>query len=586
MNATKSVTLGVSREGTVRTLADQFTSYSTFIKELLQNSRRAGASVIKVIRDGDTLSIEDDGHGINDPQVLFSIGQSDWGNDTLADTENPFGIGFTASLFAADHIHIQSNGWSLNSTTSDILRFEHLPVMPSAKLAGKDNYTFIELVLTDALSEGELSPTNCKELFKTLALAFPVPIEYNGQVLPSPLRKLPGGVSLEYGTLQGDLVPTDNTKDVLVLVLQGFVLATIEPQRPYPHAPEPWSVIRMPVLFHEKLKSNYDPSIAVLHLDSSKVRARVPDREVLIDQSQAFSNICKTIIAFRGEKLAELKRASNMPGEFVKKYFSACIKSEVSYLLNDQPLPCHRIKAVDHVMAEGSHANYDNIYVQGGFVCKGGEERFLFSVGGDDTTNEQANRTTLNAYCQDETLLLIDNVRDFHKDHWVFDQAAVKTLSAEEDDLVTIVASPVGELATHDVEILDGCTIELIIAEHIQLTPQDSDLKPIKTYVPCYCVERNAFLVTPKSDTDDCRSALLAYDEYGTSGFSAEVNEELLDTDIDKFYNLGRLYGGASIETLLAEAIDTITRHYGSAVASKSFSLAFCKEGKPNVTIQ
>ena len=46
------------------TLDDIFT-------ELLQNSRRAGASSVHVSWDGDTVTLQDDGCGIADPAVLL-----------------------------------------------------------------------------------------------------------------------------------------------------------------------------------------------------------------------------------------------------------------------------------------------------------------------------------------------------------------------------------------------------------------------------------------------------------------------------------------------------------------------------------
>lgn len=60
--------------------------------ELLQNSRRAGATRVEVHRDGDRITLTDDGQGIPDPAALLAFGRSDWHSaDTL--DENPAGMG-------------------------------------------------------------------------------------------------------------------------------------------------------------------------------------------------------------------------------------------------------------------------------------------------------------------------------------------------------------------------------------------------------------------------------------------------------------------------------------------------------------
>ena len=76
------------------------TASSVFV-ELIQNARRAGATHVDIIADSahtdasdDTLvvTVQDNGHGIDDPRVLLSFGESDWDGD-ISRTERAAGMG-------------------------------------------------------------------------------------------------------------------------------------------------------------------------------------------------------------------------------------------------------------------------------------------------------------------------------------------------------------------------------------------------------------------------------------------------------------------------------------------------------------
>ncbi len=75
-------------------------SLSQTFTELLQNARRSGASRFDVTTralPGDTIliTVTDDGHGIADPAVLLSFGESGW-NAGMAKREDPAGMGIYA----------------------------------------------------------------------------------------------------------------------------------------------------------------------------------------------------------------------------------------------------------------------------------------------------------------------------------------------------------------------------------------------------------------------------------------------------------------------------------------------------------
>ncbi len=98
--------------------------------ELLQNSRRAGAKHVAVTctplqgaaADGKTgaqflITLEDDGHGIEDFGQLLSLGHSGWGDDIEA-AEDPAGAGFfslaprdVTVLSRGREVQIEKGGW-------------------------------------------------------------------------------------------------------------------------------------------------------------------------------------------------------------------------------------------------------------------------------------------------------------------------------------------------------------------------------------------------------------------------------------------------------------------------------------------
>ena len=61
-------------------------SLDDIFNELLQNARRAGASMVAIsalhLEDACVITVSDDGAGIDDPANLVSLGQSDWSDET------------------------------------------------------------------------------------------------------------------------------------------------------------------------------------------------------------------------------------------------------------------------------------------------------------------------------------------------------------------------------------------------------------------------------------------------------------------------------------------------------------------------
>lgn len=82
-----------------------------FLDEDIQNAQRAKATEVRVTTDrygeNKKLIIENNGAVLDNPQSLFSIAESGWDN-SVKQSENPFGMGFFSNITASSKIEIYS----------------------------------------------------------------------------------------------------------------------------------------------------------------------------------------------------------------------------------------------------------------------------------------------------------------------------------------------------------------------------------------------------------------------------------------------------------------------------------------------
>ena len=127
MQSPDTVKIDVNKAALLGNIRSIFTSPRNIITELLQNSRRAGATYVKIttslvgLDDADIarqqIVIEDDGCGVSDFAALLTLGNSRWSEETLL-TEQPFGMGFFAAICHADRVAVVSNGQRVCFDTS------------------------------------------------------------------------------------------------------------------------------------------------------------------------------------------------------------------------------------------------------------------------------------------------------------------------------------------------------------------------------------------------------------------------------------------------------------------------------------
>ena len=116
-------------------------SKETIIVELIQNARRAGATEMRwAIEPAGpeqcSITVTDDGCGVEDPAVLLTLGESGWDAGIQTD-EDPAGAGFFSLCGLSGAVHVSSHNWRM---TLDKAVFTHgketLPCATKAPIKG------------------------------------------------------------------------------------------------------------------------------------------------------------------------------------------------------------------------------------------------------------------------------------------------------------------------------------------------------------------------------------------------------------------------------------------------------------------
>lgn len=266
MSATTRVT--VDAAGVLKNKRFAFTSGVNVISELMQNARRAGATVVEFLADSDgLLVVRDNGGGIASFDKLLELSSSGWDDATQA-RENAFGEGFFSALYAAERVRVSSRGRVIDFDTS--LALAGLPISIALDADGNGVGTTISLF---GLS---LSTAAIEEAVRRFSTGFGIEVRLNDAVMPRPHAQKEGFTSLEgVGWLRINANRLDST--YVQLYLQGLPVGELGARS----------------IFFSRGSEPH-----VLHLDSACFLARLPDRACLIDAAQAHSRL---MLAVRGE---------------------------------------------------------------------------------------------------------------------------------------------------------------------------------------------------------------------------------------------------------------------------------------------
>ncbi len=147
--------------------------------ELFQNARRSGATRVDVTINEDSITIADNGKGIQDPRVLLAFGQSTW-NSPAVNNEHPAGMGFY-SLARRPWVRVQSRTgdnipWSLELTPEHFTGEKSAPVLT---LQSKD-----PMPAGTSITFKWATEYGPEGIIAECAQYFPLPVFCNGAELP------------------------------------------------------------------------------------------------------------------------------------------------------------------------------------------------------------------------------------------------------------------------------------------------------------------------------------------------------------------------------------------------------------------
>ncbi len=329
----KKVKLSVDEQALIQNLRYAFTNRTTVIAELIQNARRAGATLVDIgfvpddAEDGKnpttgTLIVSDDGAGVSEFQNLFTVARSGWSEDIKA-AERPFGMGWFSALFAAETATVVSGDKKVSFRTADVLAFEEIEVQPAEEpVAGTK-------VMLTGFPMGLCMVARAVAAY---ARGYGIDITFNGEVQERPHDRVAlTGVDTEIGFVHLAGLKIGQYHNRLTVYLLG-----IEVYRVSEHG--------------------YGN---IVHLDPTKFAARMPDRDRLIDEHEAIGRVSAVITdLWKAHILAE--KAALAPEAFAEKYWKAANALNMGDVMNDVPcIPKGVLKKLTALPHRREYHDYD-----------------------------------------------------------------------------------------------------------------------------------------------------------------------------------------------------------------------------------
>ncbi|MCC6504887.1 MAG: ATP-binding protein, partial [Aquimonas sp.] len=270
-NQIAEVAVAADASSVLRLMAATFSNANKAVLELVQNGRRAGASRIEIITTENTLTVVDDGSGIDDFGNLLAIAKSGW-NEAIQKDESPYGAGFLSALFAAEHLSVSSRGKTMRGKTADIIERLACPIEPDPQAPKKDTSVTLQQTVS-ALKVSDM------EFFLR---GFPIPVLING----NEIRRDHADEGNFDDTPIGKIRLALNSQN-WVAYLQGMRIASFDTYR--------------------------DQDRTVVHLDPTRFKGRMPDRDQLIEHEHQVKVIQSEMQALARRQLLQLRE--NMPAD-------------------------------------------------------------------------------------------------------------------------------------------------------------------------------------------------------------------------------------------------------------------------------
>ena len=134
----------VNTKGLLKNTSALFSGeFKDIATELLQNSRRAGASQVEINVENNKITFKDNGTGIKDPSVILNVATSNW-DEEIVHSEHPAGMG-VMSLATRKEVTVRSQDWICELRPESFSGFEEVPIVRTESITG----TSISFLLND-----------------------------------------------------------------------------------------------------------------------------------------------------------------------------------------------------------------------------------------------------------------------------------------------------------------------------------------------------------------------------------------------------------------------------------------------------
>lgn len=303
-NQNNKVAMKVNQANLVKSLSLSFTNKTTVLSELMQNARRAQATQVSFnfCAETNVLQVIDDGCGIGSIETLLCVAESGWDNDLIIQ-EHCYGIGFLSALFACRHITVISKSGSIDVDTNEVLAFKPVTIAPVKDWEG---------ITTITLHDVDLELNKIAGVLRQCARGFPIPVILNGE-------RLERTVAVDSGL---EFVATD-IGSVYLHGLQEPMGAQYE-----------FSLYLQGLPIYSS--HSYWSERHIIHLNSARFHARLPDRDKLVDEADVVNEV-KAMLAVEIEKRLLQLKAEQTPEEFVR-FYDMMRHWHLLRLLNDVPV--------------------------------------------------------------------------------------------------------------------------------------------------------------------------------------------------------------------------------------------------------
>lgn len=548
MNGTQKVSLVFDQAALKKSLRFAFADRLKVLQELLQNARRAGATEVSVVLEGDdernaTLTVLDDGSGIEDFQVMLSVGTSGW-DGSVASTEKPYGMGFLSCLYACKEVEIVSRGRVLKFDTDAALGNYSFDVNGYMEEPPPRATTWVKLKGFDA--------TGLKTAIASMAEGFAIPIVFNGEKLQRPDAEDASFTKTAVGQIR--IQGHEYERGLVRVFLQGFQVY--------------------------KQERFWRGRVDTIHLDSSKFHGKFPDRDRVIDEKEMLALVDAEVRALYVEKLLAMKRKLE-PAVFASHCHSLARSLGMLEVFNDiDVVPAdwlRRIQAMPHEAFEGDEflGDEDDDIQRQQLTQKEVVLVRLDTYGVGQTPGLEA--AWLMAHAADAKVLRAQ----VHDDHWVNDMLLLDDQAEDLEGLVSVSAGKAlktAELTDGRLQVLfrpkvvicDHVVVEGL-GERIELKEPVGDSESNTVFVPLGEQGKPMYV-------ESCvLQQLASYEEDERS-----LDDEL-ERDCDALNQMIRELASNSEEERIALALEAALRHYQD-VRSISFKAVVDDKGRVEVS--